>query len=168
MNLSPTLDSLSNLWMLFLKCFGDLMHLSEEFSPCKDNFFVFHPFKFREWKFLSIYPRNNNNWKVIFIMNKGIRGLFHCFGYERTNVFEIMRRKIINKENFVFNFLMAGILRIGWDSNCKFLFESLLSCTKSFKCWILWGLEKFSKIYVPEIFEDLSNLLMIELDFSLE
>lgn len=168
MNLSPTLDSLSNLWMLFFKLFWDLVHLSEEFAPCKDNVFVLHPFKFSEWKFLSIYPRNNNNWKVIFIMNKSIWCLFGCFRDERANVFEIVRRKIVDKENFVFNFLMTDILRIRWDSNSKFLFESLLSCTKPFKCWILWCLEKFSKIDIPEIFEDLSDLLMIELDFGLE
>ena len=168
MNFSPGLDSLSHFRMLFFKLPRKFVHFSKEFAPSQNNRFVFHPLKLSKGHFFSTDPWNHNNWKVVLEMNEFILCLFQSFWHERTNMIQLMRSKVINEKYLIFDFLLAIVFRVRRNSDGKFVLSAVLINPGSFKCRILGCLNEFSQVDIPELFDNLGNFLMIEVNFGLK
>ena len=135
MNLVPSLNSLRHFRMLFFKNTRNLMKLSKEFTPGKNDLFVFHPFKLNKIKKLSFGPLKDDNNKLLISVNKLVLGFQER--HRATDMVEMVLAEEVNKKDFVSDSLPAFLLRVRSDSNRELFLLSLRIYFNTLKSMIL-------------------------------
>lgn len=90
------------------------------------------------------------------------------FWYWAAYVIKFVLSQEIHKENFVVDSLLTFVKRVGSDSDREFFLVAFFVGSGALKCVVLGTLDEFAKSDVPDLLDNFSDLIVVDLDCCLE